>query len=227
LPYHRRVSFDALYVTAEEDALVGGDWYDAFLLPSGNIAISVGDVAGHGVDAAVAAERVRQAIFAAAADSEDPAAILIKADKTLTLQQANAVATAAVAIVDPQHHEMRYATAGHPPPVVAAPSAPAQRLAPGGIPLGIARPIQPVGDEPQTRTVALAPQSLIVFYTDGLVEFKRDAAAAEAQLLEHLNALAADAAQPHPATALRQAVMGDAPPRDDTVLLTLRLLPEM
>lgn len=53
LPNHDRLLFDATYWPAERDAVVGGDWYDAFELPDGRMLLSIGDVAGHGLDAAV------------------------------------------------------------------------------------------------------------------------------------------------------------------------------
>lgn len=78
LPQRPDLRFDALYLTAGHEALIGGDWYDAFELPDGRIVLSIGDVIGHGLSAAVTAGRIRQAIFATAFDAVDPAAILIK-----------------------------------------------------------------------------------------------------------------------------------------------------
>ena len=70
------ISFDAVYVPAEDDARVGGDWYDVFRLPDGRLAFSVGDVAGHGLHAAVTMGAIRQAIYVASLDSPDPAVVL-------------------------------------------------------------------------------------------------------------------------------------------------------
>jgi len=221
LPVHHRLQFDALYITAGEEALIGGDWYDAFELPDGTVAVSIGDVTGHGVEAAVTAERIRQAIFAAAVDLRDPAAILAKADGTLQFQDGN-LATALVAIIDPEKREMRYASAGHPPPILAGPTTTPRMLPVGGIPLGIAQPIHPL---PPTTShlVALEAGALVLFYTDGLTEFRRDAADAESALLDSVAAIATDPASVRPAAALHHAVMGDESPRDDTVVLTVRL----
>lgn len=223
LPHHRELEFDALYVTAGEDALVGGNWYDAFVLPNGNVAISVGDVTARGVDAAVAAERIRQTIAVAASESDDPATILSKADRTLTLQRTSTPATAVVAIIDPARREMRYATAGHAPPLVATPDAGTQRLVAGGVPLGLERPIQSLGSEPKTERVALEQGSLVVFYTEGVVASGRDRDAMHAKLSESMARIVKDRVHPHPARTLHRAVVGDAAPRDDAVLLTVRL----
>ncbi len=224
LPYHHRMQFDALYATAEHDALVGGDWYDAFVLPDGSVIVSVGDVSGHGIEAAVTAERMRQALFAAAVDTDDPALILTKADRALQLQS-NTIATAIVAVIDPRANQMRYASAGHPPPVVATPSSPPQLLQTGGLPLGIAREFHSGVQEPKTHYVTLDPQALVIFYTDGLIEFSRDAQAIEQRLLDCAARLVFDHTA-RPAQVLHDEIMGKASPRDDTVLLTVRLLPE-
>ena len=128
---------ESIYLTAGEEALIGGDWYDAFELPSGAVVISIGDVAGHGFEAAVSAARIRQAIFASAFDVADPAAILDKVDGMLRVQQEHAVATALVAVIEQDLMTMRYASAGHPPPIFARPGEPAHALPYGGIPLGI------------------------------------------------------------------------------------------
>lgn len=224
LPHHRRLQFDALYATAEHDALVGGDWYDVFVLPDDSVLITVGDVSGHGIEAAVTAERIRQALFAGAVDSDDPALILTKADRALQLQS-DTIATAIVAVIDPHTNQMWYASAGHPPPVIAAPSVPPQLLETGGLPLGIARAIHSGAREPKTHHVALPPEALVVFYTDGLIEFSRNAQAVEERLLHCAARLVFDHTA-RPAQALRSEIMGSASPHDDTVLLTVRLLPE-
>ena len=129
------ISFDAVYVPAEDDARVGGDWYDVFRLPDGRLAFSVGDVAGHGLHAAVTMGAIRQAIYVASLDSPDPAVVLRSVNRVLLLQQAG-MATAIVGFLDPRTRVITYASAGHPPPLVAGPSG-ARFLEPGGIPLGI------------------------------------------------------------------------------------------
>jgi len=66
LPVDERLAFDAAYLPGAEEAIVGGDWYDAFRIPDGRIAFSIGDVAGHGLRAAIVMGEVRQAFRAAA-----------------------------------------------------------------------------------------------------------------------------------------------------------------
>jgi integral membrane sensor domain MASE1/anti-sigma regulatory factor (Ser/Thr protein kinase) len=221
LPQHSGVRCDVLYIAAEREALIGGDWYDAFDLPDGRIAFSIGDVTGHGLDAAVAAARLRRSIFAAAFEATDPAEVLAKADYMLGSRQID-VATAVVAILSQDLSTLSYASAGHPPPIVAAPNTPAHSLAFGGLPFGLGLPI---GSE--TQTVALEPDAVILFYTDGLTEFKRDIERTEQALLQAVTSLVDNPHMERPAVFIQRSVMGSQRPADDTVLLVVQLSIEL
>ena len=98
LPQRAGLRSDVLYIAAEREALIGGDWYDAFDLPDGRVAFSVGDVTGHGFEAAVSAARLRRSIFVAALEAEDPAGILAKAGRDVEARQKDP-ATALIAIL--------------------------------------------------------------------------------------------------------------------------------
>jgi serine phosphatase RsbU (regulator of sigma subunit)/integral membrane sensor domain MASE1/anti-sigma regulatory factor (Ser/Thr protein kinase) len=219
LPQHERLVFDALYLPASRDVLVGGDWYDAFGLPDRRIVVSIGDVTGHGLDAAISAGRVRQSIVAAATDADDPAAILTKVNRMLHMHEI-CVATALVAVIDPRCMTMCFASAGHPPPIVASPRHPAHALTYGSLPLGV-----DPESEYATHEEALEPDGVIVFYTDGFTEFSHDIETAETRLLEAVDACIADAAE-QPAEKIRRALLADACAIDDAVLLVVRLTPE-
>jgi integral membrane sensor domain MASE1/anti-sigma regulatory factor (Ser/Thr protein kinase) len=217
LPQRSDVRCDVLYIAAEREALIGGDWYDAFDLPDGRIAFSIGDVTGHGLDAAVTASRLRRSIFAAAHDDADPAEILIKADRELGSRQ-EAPATALVAILSRDLSTLSYASAGHPPPIVAGPRTPARLLTHGGIPFGIGLPIAS-----ETHAVALDPDAAILFYTDGLTEFKRDIERTERAVLQAVTRLVDNPNVDSPAVFIQRSVMGSQRPADDTVLLVVQL----
>lgn len=217
LPQRPGLRCDVLYIAAEREALIGGDWYDAFELPDGRIAFSIGDVTGHGLDAAVTAARLRRSIFAAAHDTADPADILTKADDVLGSRH-EAPATALVAILSRDLSTLRYASAGHPPPIVAAPHAAARLLAHGGFPFGIGIPIAS-----ETHVVALDPDAAILFYTDGLTEFKRDIVRTERAVLQAVTRLVEDPHVDRPALFIQRTVMGSQRPADDTVLLVIQL----
>lgn len=213
LPQRPGLRCDALYIAAEREALIGGDWYDAFDLPDGRVVFSIGDVTGHGLEAAVTAARLRQGIFAAAFDAKDPAEILIKADRMLQ-SQPNTPATALVAILSRDLSTLSYASAGHPPPILAAPGTPAHVLAYGGVPFGVGVPLVT-----QSHSAALAHNSVVLFYTDGLTEFNRDIDRAEAAVLRAVAQLVADPSIERPARYVQRSVMGAERPADDTVLL--------
>lgn len=219
LPRRDDLRLDALYLTARREALIGGDWYDAFELGDGRIVISIGDVTGHGVDAAVTAGRIRQGINAAALDTSDPSVILRKVNRTLQFQD-DAVATALVAIVDRELRTMQYASAGHPPPIVAGPTIPAQSLLYGGLPLGVID-----AAEFQTHGFRLERDAVVLFYTDGLTEFNRRLDDTEAMLRKAVESLVGDTATASPALEVQRSVMGAESPLDDTALLVLQLSP--
>jgi integral membrane sensor domain MASE1/anti-sigma regulatory factor (Ser/Thr protein kinase) len=219
LPRRNDIRFDALHITADQESLVGGDWYDAFELPDGRIVVSVGDVTGHGLDAAVTAARIRQGIFATTFDTPDPATILAKVNRILQIQD-GAIATALVAIMERDLSAMRYASAGHPPPILASPTGEARFLSYGSAPLGIGYSLHV-----ENQTVALDTGAAIAFYTDGITEFRRDIAGAERDLLGAVARLVSDDHVPHPAATVLGAVMGNHTLSDDVVLVVLQLSP--
>ncbi len=209
------ISFDAVYVPAEDDARVGGDWYDVFRLPDGRLAFSVGDVAGHGLHAAVTMGAIRQAIYIASLDSPDPSVVLRTVNRVLLLQNAG-MATAIVGFLDPRTRAITYASAGHPPPLVAGRGG-TRFLEPGGIPLGI------LDDPPITESrLDASDETLFVLYTDGLIEYARDVDAGQAALRRAVE-LAADE-DPTRDHALRivERVLGGAGTDDDLALLVVR-----
>jgi PAS domain S-box-containing protein len=217
LPKRSDLRFDALYLAAGQEALVGGDWYDAFELPDGHIVISIGDVVGHGLTAAITAGRIRQGIFVAAFDAPDPGAMLTKVNAILHAQEQTAV-TALVAVIDPNLESMRYASAGHPPPMIAGPNIPPQVLPYGGIPLGVEDSL-----DLENYRVFLERDAVLLFYTDGVTEFGRDIERTEGRLLRALRKLVQKRDTAHPAGELQREIMGAQKPADDAVLMVLQL----
>lgn len=212
LPLSPTVGLHAAYVPAADSARVGGDWYDAFELPDGRILFSIGDVAGHGLEAAVIMSRARQAIVVAALHENDPAAVLARANKAIVLQDATMV-TAICGYLDPRAMEVTYATAGHPAPVMLAPGEPAAFLPHDGIPLGIEA-------EASFRTFVAHAQhgGVLVLYTDGVIEHKRNIVEGERTLLAAIDAAAR---AENPAVAIHRNIFAGASSRDDVAILTL------
>lgn len=148
---------------------VGGDWYEAIALPGARVALVVGDVAGHGVRAAVTMGRLRTAIQTLAALDLPPAEALERLDalmRTLGEREPH-FATCAYVVYDAVSGRCEVASAGHPPPLLAAPGSPAAYLdVPPAPPLGI-------GDGPVvSREFPVADGTLLFLYTDGLVEHR-------------------------------------------------------
>jgi CHASE3 domain sensor protein len=213
LPATPNLGLHATYIPAMSEALVGGDWYDAFELPDKRILFSIGDVAGHGLEAAVIMSRARQAIIAAALHENDPGRVLERANEAILLQESRMV-TAICGYIDPATLEIVYATAGHPPPILARPNMPSICLPYDGLPLGV------VTKATYRTFVATASDgALMVLYTDGVIEHKRDVIAGTARLLE-VTRLAV--AEEDPALAIQRQIFAGASPTDDVAILTVR-----
>ena len=165
LPAWPGIELATRYVPAERHA-VGGDWYDVFSLPSGECWIVVGDVAGHGLDAAVVMGRIRTALRAYTLLDLPPERVLELVDRKMHHFEMGTIATVAVAVMAPPFDSMQVALAGHPPPLVATPGTEPVYLDTTRDPLlGTGFPCQR-----RSSTVTLAPDTTVVFYTDGLIE---------------------------------------------------------
>jgi hypothetical protein len=215
LPVVTGIVLDAAYRPASNEASIGGDWYDAFVLPDGRLVITVGDVLGHGLQAAVAMMKLRIAMKAAAMVDADPHLILRVADTMLRLSDPNAYATAIAAVYNPATRTLTFASAGHPGPVLRGAGGHVEEFTNFGLMLGLRN-----GDESEASSVATPPGSTLVFYTDGLVEVVRDidegfarfSAALRREELVHAD---------RPADALVDAVLGMDEARDDIAVLVV------
>ena len=219
LPETAQLELDAAYFAAGGDTPIGGDWYDAFPLAQHRIAISVGDVTGHGLSAAVIAAKLRQAVSVCALTAdEDPSAVLRSLNRVLRLQHPEVYATAIIAVIDTERHELRYASAGHPPVLIApGDKTPVRRLEFGDLPLGVEEHL-----EVTTRTVALSDQAVLAFHSDGLLEFARDLDSAERALTSALESVCSSEWLSECAREVVQTVLHGEQPSDDIVLLLAR-----
>ncbi|MCB5180666.1 PP2C family protein-serine/threonine phosphatase, partial [Streptomyces antimicrobicus] len=172
-PVRGPVNLDDLHVAvryrpAEKDHLVGGDWYDTLTLPSGEILLCVGDVAGHGIEAATGMVALRNALRGLAATGAGPAQLLTWLNSITHQLTENLTATAVCGLYDPATRRLRWARAGHPPPVLLR-GGTAQTLPQlGGILLGVVDQA-----EYEENEIRMRPGDLLVLYTDGLIE-RRD-----------------------------------------------------
>jgi PAS domain S-box-containing protein len=214
LPEIPGMRFDALYEPGKTEALVGGDWFDAFRLADGRIVITIGDVIGSGLAAATAMGEARQSIRGAAAINPDPAILLDAADRILADSTDDRYATAWVGIVDPIDFSLRYASAGHPQPMVRDPDSTVRMLEGEGLPLGLAGSL---AHRRTTFTTFIERGSLLLLFTDGLIESTRDALRDEAILVAALAATGPN--RRATARELRDAVLGNEAAHDDVAIL--------
>lgn len=212
------LEFSATYAPASEEAKVGGDWYDVFALSADRALVVIGDIAGHGIDAALAMNRVRNAVLSAALSQPDSAAILEYVNREVVHDESVMMATATVGVVDSRTNVFEYASAGHPPPVLLASAGAPRMLEFGSLPLGVSD-----ATKYRSNRVESAPGSLLVLYTDGAIERSRDVLEGERRLLEAVKA-ARDGRDPHPASAIFRAITQDGTMNDDVVILTISIV---
>lgn len=219
LPRVSGMRFDAVYEPSSREMQVGGDWYDAFTLPDGSVAICVGDVNGHGLEAAVLMSKVRQSVRAVAIRAAqfkncDPVSVLGSVEEMMLMEDEDAMASAFFGIIDPVTRTMQFASAGHPPALLQRRDGSIEDLWSSGTPLGWRFDVERVA-----RTISLSDAALLVCYTDGLIEASRDLLEGEQRLREAVRRCAALEIE-RPASVLLRAVI-DAAPADDIAILTL------
>lgn len=143
---------------------VGGDWYDVLALPDGALAMAVGDVQGRGIVAASVMGQLRAAVRAYALEDHSPKEVLLRADTVLRSLDGGPLATCSYVRLDPVIGELVIAVAGHPPPLLADGTGARFIDVDPGLPLGIG------GAVFAQSTVSVGEGSVLVLYTDGLVE---------------------------------------------------------
>ncbi|MFJ9074814.1 SpoIIE family protein phosphatase [Streptomyces sp. NPDC102278] len=156
------------YRPAESQALIGGDWYDSVVLPNRKVLLCVGDVAGHGIEAATGMVVLRNALRGLAVTGAGPAQLLTWLNAVAHHLTSDLTATAVCGIFDPDRRVLRWARAGHLPPIlVRGARATAFPLAKGLL-LGAVP-----NAEYEEEEVQLEAEDTVLMYTDGLVE-RRD-----------------------------------------------------
>jgi len=215
------------YLPAGEAARVGGDWYDAFVQPDGATVLVIGDVVGHDISAAASMGQLRSMLRGIAVSGDvGPAGLLAQLDAAMTQLQLHTYATAALARFEqtPEDLErgitrMRWANAGHPPPLIIHPDGTIAELASwrGDLMLGV---------DPKARrsesVVSLDRETTVLLYTDGLIE-RRDSVLDDG--MDRLRTAAAEfAALPLDDLCDRLIErLVDSRPEDDVALVAIRL----
>ncbi len=217
LPDVPGVRFAARYVPGAVGSQVGGDWYDVIPLPSGEVGLVMGDVVGHDLGAAADMGQLRNALRACAAEGASPDEVLQQLNRLCLQQDLGGMATVLYAVLDPVLGTLRMASAGHYPPLLVTGD--------GGWFLE-SEPCPPIGAVREVRysttTHPLPPGSLLMLYTDGLVE-RRDASIEDG--MARLQALVPRTVDGDGLEAVCDAVvdgmLAGHPSDDDVALLTV------
>ncbi|MEU6963823.1 PP2C family protein-serine/threonine phosphatase [Streptomyces chrestomyceticus] len=205
------------YQPAENCARVGGDWFEATPLPDGRVLIAIGDVLGHGLQAAAGMAQLRNALLGIAYTGADAARVL----ECLNLvafhgHDESLTATAAVGHFDPVRRTLSWARAGHPPPVLVRGGRATELVNDDGTTLGASLDPGYV-----CKTLPLAPGDRLILYTDGLVERRADRAGnREDLLLSAARRGAAGSPEEHLETLLSVLHTN---PEDDTCVIVLHV----
>ena len=202
------------YVTAEGRD-VGGDWYDLFVLPTGELWAVTGDVAGHGLSAAVVMGRLRSTMRSYALLGRTCEEVVELTNRKLLHFEFGETATVLCCTSRPPYDEFSMCSAGHPPPIITRPTQPSRPVdIIANPPLGIRMETRPA-----STTVSIPPGGLLVLYTDGLVERR-------GEIIDRgIQRLCAAIPLDHPQVVCRQIMLrliGHEAPTDDVALLVLR-----
>jgi PAS domain S-box-containing protein len=166
LPEIPGVLLAARYLPATSDLEVGGDWYDVVQLPNGGMALAIGDVAGHGLRAASTMGQLRMALRAYALEEGSPSQVVGRVRRLVRVLVPDIV-TLIYLVFDPESGTLRFANAGHPPPLLVEGNGQTSYLEGGlGPPLGATAHPRPDIDV----EAHLDAGSTLLLFTDGLVE---------------------------------------------------------
>ncbi len=219
LPTDERFRVQAWYSPSAELMEIGGDWYDAFMLPGDRLGLVVGDVAGHQMDAVMAMGQLRTALRAFALADQRPSAVIQRLSDFALSVRGGLCATAIYGELDLRTRTLTFSCAGHLPPVVVCPSTGPRLIWEGrSPPLGAI----PTGDIAEA-TVELAAGGALFFFTDGLVERRRES------IDEGLRGLVAKIAEdfewrsPTALDDLAASLLAGSEQADDVCMLTVLL----
>ena len=168
LPTHPGLQLAVRYLPANTTADIGGDWYDVISLPGGRLAAVVGDVVGHGMEAAATMSSLRNVLRAFLIEGDDAGQALARMHELSNRTGAGLTATLCCVIIDPDTGAGQWASAGHPPPLLVRPEGAAVYLEAGPN----QQPALGVGTEPAPThgELVIGSGEMLLLYTDGLIE---------------------------------------------------------
>lgn len=204
----------AEYVAASENLEVGGDWFDVFALPNGHVALSVGDVAGKGIDAAGVMAQLRSASRVAALAGQSPDEVLASENALMIAVGLGPFATTVFGLYNPATGDLTWSSAGHLPPLHVSNGHAEYLASPEDPPLGVVE-----APEYICQQIVLAPGDRLVLYTDGLIERRGESISEGLERLRRLVPSAGTAA--NACRALLEHLGVSDGPGDDICVLTL------
>ncbi|HXV94564.1 MAG TPA: SpoIIE family protein phosphatase, partial [Pseudonocardia sp.] len=220
MPHLDRLALATRYQPGTAGTEAGGDWFDVLDLGAGIVALVVGDVVGRGPAAAAVMGQLRSALAANLVNGQPPASALEQLDLFARRVEGALASTVACALIDTASGELRYASAGHPPPLVAGPGGVRMLDEGRGTPLGV------VGRPPFAEAVeCVAPGETILLCSDGLFERRTEVVD---DGLHRLAATFGPMAASRPeliADSLLDRMLPAGSSPDDVALVVARLLP--
>jgi GAF domain-containing protein/anti-sigma regulatory factor (Ser/Thr protein kinase) len=218
LPELPRLTTTARYRPATVTSKVGGDWYDVITLSRERMVLVVGDVEGHAMESAAVMGQVRTAVAAYATEGHRPAAVIDRTGGLLAQLGTDLLVTCCVVALDTTDGTAEVALAGHPAPLVRRPDGGIGVLeAPANLPLGVT-----ASHAYQGREHTLEPGSVLMLYSDGLVDWQATAPGSGARALFSSGTQVAGADLERLADHLIAEETGPQQRRDDAVLLLAR-----
>ncbi|MER8006595.1 SpoIIE family protein phosphatase [Streptomyces sp. NPDC094149] len=223
LPERPGLLLTASYRPAAPKAHAGGDWYDAFPLPDGRIALTIGDVEGHHTEAAALMGRLRTTLRAYAALNPDPATVLALTNDLLTAENdadpdRALLATCCLIALDPETGRLDCATAAHPAPLIHTPGDTPVPHFPTGLPLGAF-----AGTPYPTTSLSLPTGSKLLLYTDGFTDIPHTDPDHAREQLRHLLVATDPKVGAHALHEVATACLTPLRPHDDSALLLAHL----
>jgi serine phosphatase RsbU (regulator of sigma subunit) len=204
------------YRPAQARYLVAGDWYDALLLPGGDMLFVVGDIAGHGIDAVTGMVSVRNALRGLASTGADPRKLLSQLNFATSLFTEGDTGTVICGRYEHTTRQLHWARAGHLPPVLVRGGVAAVQPMPEGMLLGV-----DMTAEYEQVTLQLRTGDILLFYTDGLIE-RRAASISDALAEFAAKAVPVDADLDSYAARILASAGSDT--GDDACLMAVRVL---
>jgi anti-sigma regulatory factor (Ser/Thr protein kinase)/CHASE3 domain sensor protein len=215
LPSVAGLRLDAVYVPAAVHSKVGGDWFDVFEISDYVVGLSIGDVAGHGLNAASTMASLREAIRIATRIEGSPSVALNRVNRSIMLDHPGELATATLGIFDSRTGTYRWSVAGHPPAMLVRPDEGLTMLDGKGLVLGVDEQYEYAEYDMQ-----LDAGSGLLYYTDGVVEIDRDYFQGVRNLQAALLAsYEVSSSGGNVAADIKRRVFGERLPSDDAAIL--------